>query len=65
MTFLFQKEVIARPEHLATLLGLQLRPQKMEVLFHDRMRVCSTDCNLNRLTISFLLQPVSTNRGLT
>src|SRR5215831_11512124 len=29
---LVQKEVITRPEHLAILLGLQLRPQKMEVL---------------------------------
>src|SRR5205814_3618697 len=29
---LVQKEVITRPEHLAILLGLQLRPQKMEVV---------------------------------
>lgn len=40
---LVQKEVITRPEHLATLLGLQLRPQKMEVLLQNRCLVCHTD----------------------
>lgn len=40
---LVQKEVITRPEHLATLLGLQLRPQKMEVLLQNRCIVCHTD----------------------
>jgi predicted CXXCH cytochrome family protein len=40
---LVEKEVITRPEHLATLLGLQLRPQKMEVLLQNRCVLCHTD----------------------
>ncbi|MGE5212464.1 MAG: hypothetical protein ACM3NN_02095 [Nitrospirota bacterium] len=40
---LVQKEVITRPEHLATLLALQLRPQKMEVLLQNRCVLCHTD----------------------
>ena len=40
---LVQKDVITRPEHLATLLGLQLRPQKMEVLLQNRCVLCHTD----------------------
>ena len=40
---LVQKEVITRPEHLATLLGLQLRSQKMEVLLQNRCILCHTD----------------------
>src|SRR6476619_8171362 len=40
---LVQKEMITRPEHLATLLGLQLRPQKMEVLLQNRCVLCHTD----------------------
>jgi hypothetical protein len=40
---LVQKEVITRPEHLAILLGLQLRPQKMEVLLQNRCILCHTD----------------------
>jgi hypothetical protein len=40
---LVQKEVITRPEHLAILLGLGLRPQKMEVLLQNRCVLCHTD----------------------
>jgi hypothetical protein len=40
---LIQKEVITRPEHLATLLGLQLRSQKMELLLQNRCILCHTD----------------------
>jgi doubled CXXCH motif protein len=40
---LVQKEVITRPEHLAILLSLQLRPQKMEVLLQNRCVLCHTD----------------------
>jgi hypothetical protein len=40
---LVQKKVITRPEHLAILLGLQLRPQKMEVLLQNRCILCHTD----------------------
>ena len=40
---LVQKEVITRPEHLAILLGLGLRPQKMEVFLQNRCVLCHTD----------------------
>jgi predicted CXXCH cytochrome family protein len=40
---LVQKEVITRPEHLAILLSLQLRPQKMDVLLQNRCILCHTD----------------------
>jgi hypothetical protein len=40
---LVQKEVITRAEHLAILLSLQLRPQKMEVLLQNRCVLCHTD----------------------
>src|SRR4029079_16058901 len=40
---LVQKQVNTRPQHLATLLGLQLRPQKMEVLLQNRCILCHTD----------------------
>ena len=40
---LAHKDVITRPEHLAILLGLQLRPQKMEVLLQNRCILCHTD----------------------
>src|SRR4030095_13792120 len=40
---LVQKEVITRPEHLAILLGLGLRSQKMEVLLQNRCVLCHTD----------------------
>lgn len=40
---LVQKEVITRPEHLATLLGLQLRSQKMELVLQNRCILCHTD----------------------
>ncbi len=40
---LVQKEVITRPEHLATLLAPQLRPQNMEVLLQNRCILCHTD----------------------
>jgi hypothetical protein len=40
---LVQKEVITRPEHLGSLLALQLRSQKMEVLLQNRCLICHTD----------------------
>jgi predicted CXXCH cytochrome family protein len=40
---LVQKEIITRPEHLAMLLSLQLRPQKMEVLLQNRCVLCHSD----------------------
>ncbi|HZR06766.1 MAG TPA: hypothetical protein VFA61_13145 [Candidatus Udaeobacter sp.] len=38
-----QKEWITRPEHLAVLLSLGLRPQKMEVLLQNNCVLCHSD----------------------
>ena len=38
-----QKEVITKAEHLRTLLELQLRPQKMELVLQNRCILCHTD----------------------
>jgi len=38
-----QKETISRPEHLAILLSLQLRPQKMELLLQNNCILCHSD----------------------
>jgi ElaB/YqjD/DUF883 family membrane-anchored ribosome-binding protein len=38
-----QKEVITRPEHLAILLALQLRPQKMELVLQNNCILCHSD----------------------
>jgi len=38
-----EKETISRAEHLSILLGLQLRPQKMEVLLHNNCVLCHSD----------------------
>jgi hypothetical protein len=38
-----QKETISRPEHLAVLLALGLRPQKMELLLQNNCILCHSD----------------------
>jgi hypothetical protein len=38
-----QKEMITRPEHLATLLELQLRQQKMEIVLENNCLLCHSD----------------------
>jgi Cytochrome c3 len=38
-----QKETITRPEHLAVLLALGLRPQKMELLLQNNCILCHSD----------------------
>jgi Cytochrome c3 len=38
-----QKETITRPEHLAALLSLQLRPQKMELVLQNNCILCHSD----------------------
>src|SRR6478736_3144848 len=38
-----QKETATRPEHLAALLGLQLVPQKMELLLQNNCILCHSD----------------------
>jgi hypothetical protein len=53
---LVQKEVITRPQHLAVLLGLQLRPQKMELLLQNRCILCHTDSQVQTPEDLFTLQ---------
>lgn len=62
---LVQKEVITRPEHLATLLGLQLRPQKWKCSCRTDAFCVTPTPNLNQLRICFLLRPVHANRRRT
>jgi predicted CXXCH cytochrome family protein len=38
-----EKETISRAEHLSILLGLQLRPQKMELVLQNNCILCHTD----------------------
>jgi predicted CXXCH cytochrome family protein len=38
-----KKETITRPEHLAALLSLQLRPQKMELVLQNNCILCHSD----------------------
>jgi predicted CXXCH cytochrome family protein len=38
-----QKEAITRPEHLSTLLALELRPQKMELILQNNCILCHSD----------------------
>src|ERR1051325_130538 len=38
-----EKETISRPEHLSTLLGLQLRSQKMELVLQNNCILCHSD----------------------
>ena len=38
-----QKELISRPEHLAIILSLQLRPQKMEIFLQNNCILCHSD----------------------
>ena len=38
-----KKETITRPEHLAALLALQLRPQKMELVLQNNCILCHSD----------------------
>jgi predicted CXXCH cytochrome family protein len=38
-----EKETVSRPEHLSTLLGLELRSQKMELVLQNNCILCHTD----------------------
>jgi hypothetical protein len=60
---LVQKEVITRPEHLATLLALQLRPQKMEVLLQNRCVLCHSDAEAQSAENLFSLTTGSDQKG--
>jgi predicted CXXCH cytochrome family protein len=54
-----QKDVITRSEHLAILLGLQLRPQKMELLLQSNCILCHSDSEVQTAEDLFTLKPDS------
>jgi len=54
-----QRETITRPEHLAALLALQLRPQKMELLLQNNCILCHSDSEVQTPEDLFSLTPDS------
>jgi predicted CXXCH cytochrome family protein len=52
-----EKETISRPEHLSLLLGLQLRPQKMELLLQNNCILCHTDSANHSADTLFVAAP--------
>jgi len=55
-----QKEWITRPEHLAVLLSLGLRPQKMEVLLQNNCVLCHSDSANQSAETLFTVAPAAT-----
>ncbi|HEY5915336.1 MAG TPA: cytochrome c3 family protein [Verrucomicrobiae bacterium] len=54
-----KNQVITRPEHLATILALELRPQKMELLLQDNCVLCHTDSEAQSPDQLFSLAPAA------
>ena len=52
-----QKETITRPEHLAALFALQLRPQKMELVLQNNCILCHSDSANHSADTLFTLTP--------
>ena len=52
-----KKESITRPEHLAELLSLQLRPQKMELVLQNNCILCHSDSANQSADTLFTLTP--------
>lgn len=52
-----QKETITRPEHLAELFALQLRPQKMELVLENNCLLCHSDSANHSSDTLFTLGP--------
>jgi hypothetical protein len=55
-----QKEWITRPEHLAVLLSLGLRPQKMELLLQNNCVLCHSDSGNQSADTLFTVAPAAT-----
>ena len=55
-----QKEWITRPEHLAVLLSLGLRPQKMELLLQNNCVLCHSDSGNQSGDTLFTVAPATT-----
>ncbi len=54
-----EKEVVTQPQHLARLLALQLRPQKMEVLLRNNCVLCHSDTEVQAPEDLFSLTPAA------
>jgi hypothetical protein len=54
-----QKEVITSAAHLRTVLGLQLRPQKMELLLQNNCALCHSDPEVQSAEDLFSLNPAA------
>ena len=54
-----QKEWITRPEHLAVLLSLGLRPQKMELLLQNNCVLCHSDSGNQSADTLFTVSPTT------
>jgi len=54
-----EKETISRPEHLSILLGLQLRPQKMELVLQNNCILCHSDSANHSADTLFSVAPVA------
>lgn len=52
-----ETEIITRADHLASILALGLRPQKMEVLLQDNCVLCHTDPEVQKPETLFSLSP--------
>jgi predicted CXXCH cytochrome family protein len=52
-----KKETITRPEHLAALFALQLRPQKMELVLQNNCILCHSDSANHSADTLFTLTP--------
>jgi len=55
-----EKELISRPEHLAALLALELRPQKAEILLQNNCVLCHSDSQNHSEDTLFTLTTQST-----
>jgi hypothetical protein len=60
LTQALQKEWITRPEHLAVLLSLGLRPQKMELLLQNNCLLCHSDSGNQSGDTLFAVAPAAT-----
>ena len=59
-----QKETITRPEHLAMLLALGLRPQKMELVLQNNCILCHSD-SANQSADTLFTVPSATTTPLS
>lgn len=56
-----EKEIITRPDHLSTILGLDLRPQKLEIFLQNNCILCHTDPEVQKPESLFTLAAGTNN----